>query len=156
MGKIRTSRPSPAIVIAALALVAALAGTALAGPDATTSELTKSKVKKIATKQINKLAPGLSVAGAQTADHANSADSADSAQSAQSAQSASFAENADELDGINSTSFAPFDAARTVGPMSADDPPTGGTTEATLFTAGPFTATSSCADLGTDKQQSSA
>src|SRR5262245_60860514 len=55
-------RPSPAILIAALALVAAFAGTALAGPSASTSALSKKKVKKITTKQINKLAPGLSVA----------------------------------------------------------------------------------------------
>ena len=60
--------PSPALIVAALALVAALAGTAVAGPDAGTSALSKKKVKKIATKQINKLAPGLSVANADTLD----------------------------------------------------------------------------------------
>jgi uncharacterized cupredoxin-like copper-binding protein len=63
--------PSPAILVAVLALVAALAGTAVAGPDASTSAITKKKVKKIATKQIHKLAPGLSVAHADTADNAN-------------------------------------------------------------------------------------
>ena len=67
MGKKRTS---PAIVVAALALVAALAGTALAGGDATTSAISKKKVKKIArkqaVKQINALAPELSVANADT------------------------------------------------------------------------------------------
>lgn len=71
MGLSRTSRPSPAIVVAALALVAALAGTAVAGPDASTSAISKKKVKKIAEKQainqINELAPGLSVANADTA-----------------------------------------------------------------------------------------
>jgi hypothetical protein len=66
MGERRTSLPSPAIIVAALALVAALAGTALAGTDTTTSAISKKKVKKIATKQINKLAPGLSVANADT------------------------------------------------------------------------------------------
>jgi hypothetical protein len=45
-----------------VALVAAAAGTALAGPDASTSAVTKKKVKKIATKQVQKLAPELSVA----------------------------------------------------------------------------------------------
>jgi hypothetical protein len=64
MRQVGTSRPSPAIVIAILALVAALAGTALAGPDASTSALNKKKVKKIAKKQVKKLAPGLSVANA--------------------------------------------------------------------------------------------
>jgi len=68
--RIRDGRPSPAIVVAVLALVAALAGTALAGTDASTSAISKKKVKKIATKQINKLAPGLSVANADTAGNA--------------------------------------------------------------------------------------
>jgi hypothetical protein len=52
-------RPWPAIVVAVVALVAAVAGTAVAGPSATTSALTKAKVKKIAKKQVNKLAPGI-------------------------------------------------------------------------------------------------
>jgi uncharacterized cupredoxin-like copper-binding protein len=77
MGMIRGTRPSPAILIAILALVAALAGTAVAGPTATTS-VSKKKVKKIAKKQaikqINKLAPGLSVAHADSATNANNAD----------------------------------------------------------------------------------
>lgn len=72
MGRIRASRPSPAIIVAVLALVAALAGTAVAGPDATTSALSKKKVKKIATKQadkqIDERAPGLSVANSETLD----------------------------------------------------------------------------------------
>jgi hypothetical protein len=53
------TRPSPAIVVAVLALIAAVAGTAVAGPDATTSALTKSNVKKIAAKQVNALAPAI-------------------------------------------------------------------------------------------------
>jgi hypothetical protein len=65
-----TRRPSPAIIVAVLALVAALAGTAIAGPNASTSAVSKKKVKKIATKQIKKLAPGLSVASATNADSA--------------------------------------------------------------------------------------
>jgi hypothetical protein len=67
------ARPSPAIVVAVLALVAALAGTALAGTGAGTSAINKKKVKKIAKKQINKLAPGLSVAHASTAGNADQA-----------------------------------------------------------------------------------
>jgi hypothetical protein len=51
MRRIEGSRPSPAIVVAVLALVAALAGTAVAGPDATTSKLTKSKVNKLIDKR---------------------------------------------------------------------------------------------------------
>jgi uncharacterized lipoprotein NlpE involved in copper resistance len=62
-----------------LALVAALAGTAVAGPDATTSAINKKKVKKIATKQIKNLAPSLSVAHAVSADTATNADHATNA-----------------------------------------------------------------------------
>ena len=61
-------RPSPAITVAALALVVALAGTAIAGPGTLTKPVTKPVVKKIASKQIKKLAPGLSVATAGDAD----------------------------------------------------------------------------------------
>jgi hypothetical protein len=65
MQRFVSSRPSPAAVIAVVALVAALAGTAVASdPGATTSALGKKKVKKIARKQISKAAPGLSVAHA--------------------------------------------------------------------------------------------
>jgi hypothetical protein len=69
MRRIIRSRPSPTMLVAVLALVAALAGTAVAGPTATTS-VSKKKVKKIAKKQaikqINELAPELSVANADT------------------------------------------------------------------------------------------
>ena len=53
----RGSRPSPGTVVAVLALVAALAGTAIASPGASTSALTKKKVKKIAGKQIDERLP---------------------------------------------------------------------------------------------------
>jgi hypothetical protein len=78
--RIRDARPSPAIIVAALALVAALAGTAVAGPQATSSAINKKKVKKIAKKQavtqINELAPGLSVANAANADNSDNSDNA--------------------------------------------------------------------------------
>jgi hypothetical protein len=68
MGRRITERlPSPVLIVAVLALVAALTGTALAGPDASTSAISKKKVKKIAKKQIKKLASDLSVAHADTA-----------------------------------------------------------------------------------------
>jgi len=78
MGRLRHARPSPGLVVAVLALIAALAGSAVAEV-ATTAKLNKKEKKqtrKIARKQINKLAPGLSVAKAETADTANSANSA--------------------------------------------------------------------------------
>ena len=65
MRRVSSARPSPAIVIAILALVAGVTGAAVAQPSAKKA-VTKKKVKKIATKQINKLAPGLSVANADT------------------------------------------------------------------------------------------
>lgn len=55
MGKwIGSGRPSPALIVAVIALVAALAGTALAGTDGLTKAVTKSKVKKIAKTQADK------------------------------------------------------------------------------------------------------
>jgi hypothetical protein len=60
---------SPGLIVAAAALVAATTGTALAGdPGATSAAINKKKVKRIAKKQINRLAPGLSVAHAADAD----------------------------------------------------------------------------------------
>ena len=51
----KASRPSPALVLAALALVFAMVGTAIAGPDAISNKITKPKVKKISKKQANKV-----------------------------------------------------------------------------------------------------
>ncbi len=95
-------RRSPAILVAVAALVAAVAGTAIADPGATSSAITKKKVKKIVKKQIKKLAPGLSVAHADTADsatNANHANSADTANQANTATSAETAANAEALSG---------------------------------------------------------
>src|SRR5215207_2350370 len=72
-------RPSPAMIVAALALIVALAGTAMAAPSAIKSILNKkekNQVKNIAKNQVNQLAPGLSVASAKSADTAKRADTA--------------------------------------------------------------------------------
>ncbi|MGH2990727.1 MAG: hypothetical protein ACRDMA_12875 [Solirubrobacterales bacterium] len=61
MRRFRQARPSPALVVAIMALVAALAGTAIAADPAANTAISKKKTKKIVKKQINKLAPGLSV-----------------------------------------------------------------------------------------------
>ena len=74
MRQSKASRPSPVFILAVLALVAAFAGTAIAGPDAISNKVTKSKVKTIAKKQINKAAPGLSVAEAEKAEKAENAE----------------------------------------------------------------------------------
>jgi hypothetical protein len=74
MRRLKQARPSAALIVAVVALIAALAGTAIASdPVATTSKVTKKKVKKIADKRINKAAPGLSVAKAEKAETAESA-----------------------------------------------------------------------------------
>ncbi len=66
------SRPSPALIVSVVALVAALAGTAVAAnPTATSSAINKKKVKKIANKQIDKRLPwgtGDIAGGAVTTD----------------------------------------------------------------------------------------
>jgi hypothetical protein len=55
MGLTTSSRHSPAILVAALGLVAALAGTAVGGDSvATTSALNKKKVKKLVRKEVSK------------------------------------------------------------------------------------------------------
>jgi len=58
-----TQGVSPALVVAVLALIAALAGTAIAGPTATTS-ISKKKTKKIALNQANKVVDGILPIGA--------------------------------------------------------------------------------------------
>ena len=74
MTRIKHRRPSPAILVAVIALVAALGGSAVAEV-ATTSKLnkkekkqTKKIAKQQANKQIDKKASGLSVANADTVD----------------------------------------------------------------------------------------
>lgn len=78
MSKLRL--PSPALVLASIALVFALAGAAIAGPLVASKAITRSTVKSISKKQakaqIAALAPGLSVANAQSAQTAVSANPA--------------------------------------------------------------------------------
>ena len=76
MRRLRQARPSPALIVAILALVAAVGGTAVA-QQATTSQVTKKKVKKISKKQAKKYFDAnignASVANAETADTATNA-----------------------------------------------------------------------------------
>lgn len=69
-------KPSPALIVAVVALSMAVVGTAVAGTGGLTHKITKSKVKSIAKKQIKKAAPGLSVAKAETATNADNATNA--------------------------------------------------------------------------------
>ena len=77
MRRLKGRRPSPAMSVAVAALIIALVGTAMAAPTAIKSVLNKQEkkqVKNIAANQINKLAPGLSVARAEAATNAANAD----------------------------------------------------------------------------------
>jgi hypothetical protein len=79
MGKFKGRRPSPTMIVAGVALIVALAGTAIAAPTAIKSVLDKKEkkqVKNIANKRITKRAPNLSVASAKTAANADNATTA--------------------------------------------------------------------------------
>src|SRR3990170_3651392 len=54
MKRFRHSRPRPALIVAVLALVAALAGTAVASDPVANTALSKKKTKKVAKKQADK------------------------------------------------------------------------------------------------------
>jgi hypothetical protein len=69
MKSISRKRPSAAMIVAVVALSLGLGGSAVAG----SGVLSKGKVKAIASKQITKRAPGLSVASAKSADTAGRA-----------------------------------------------------------------------------------
>jgi hypothetical protein len=82
---IRRHRPAPGTVLGLLALIVALAGTAIAGPLATTSVLNKKEKKqtrKIARAEISAAAGNLSVANARNAANATNATNAQSAANA--------------------------------------------------------------------------
>jgi hypothetical protein len=75
MPLIKRAKPSPALIVAVVALVVALAGGAVAGVAVTSlNKREKKVVKRIASKQIRKKEPGLDVNSAKSADTANDAD----------------------------------------------------------------------------------
>lgn len=85
-------RRSPGTVIAVIALVAALGGTAIAAVGLNAKQ--KKQVGKIATKVFNKRIGGASVANANTANTAKTATSANTANSANTAKTANSANTA--------------------------------------------------------------
>jgi hypothetical protein len=87
-------RPSPAMIVAIVALIAALGGSAVAG-----GVLNKKKAKNIANNVVTQRAPGLSVASAKSADSATSATSATNATNANNATNATNAANVDGMSG---------------------------------------------------------
>ena len=103
-------RPSPAMIVAATALIIALAGTAMAAPTAIKSILNKKEkkqVKNISKNQVNALAPGLSV------KHANTAGSADTA------KRADVSSNTDAIGGVELKDIA---VAKSANPGAQCDP----------------------------------
>lgn len=95
MGRTIGKSPAPATVISIVALAFAVAGTAVAGV-ATVSVLTKKEKKqtrKIAKKEINKAAPGLSVANATNAGSATNATTAANADNADQAENSATVNN---------------------------------------------------------------
>ena len=77
MRSLRLSGPSPAMVVACVALSFALAGSAVAGTDALNRAVTKSKVKQIAKKQAKKqLRKNVSGSHVNIADNATNATNA--------------------------------------------------------------------------------
>ena len=84
-----TSRPSPAMVVAVVALGFAIVGSAVAGTDGVSSKLTKSKVKSISKKQADKELKA-NVSGSRV----NQADTATNAESLGGAPAAGYAKNA--------------------------------------------------------------
>ena len=83
MRSFRLSGPSPAMVVACVALSFALAGSAVAGTDALNRAVTKSKVKSIAKKQAKKqLRKNVSGSHVNLADNATNATNAANATTA--------------------------------------------------------------------------
>ncbi len=86
-----SNRPSPAMVVAAVALCFAMVGTAVAGTDGLSNKLTKSKVKSIAKKQADKrLKANVAGSHVNTADNATNATNAITAQNVGGVQAKAF------------------------------------------------------------------
>ena len=119
MSKLRRNRPSAGVIIGLLALVVAIAGTAIAS--APQGKITKDKVKTI----VQNLAPSLDVNSANTANTANSANTADSAKTADMAGSAKTADTAKIATNVlsanvlaNGTMLGSIPAGATVDPVA--------------------------------------
>jgi hypothetical protein len=126
------------VVVAAL--VAAMAGTAVAG---SVKAVTKSKAKKIARNEVETLAPTLTVARAGTAASADQAGAADTALRADTAARADTATNATSLGGVaanNYTSSAMFGVMQNIPDGHASYTPSGIVNDGGFNEAPPFIA----------------
>lgn len=124
MSGIKRAKPSPALLIAVLALVVALGGGAAAGVAVTAlNKKERKQVKRIAkrqaTKRIDQREPRLNVKSAETAARAAQATNAQNAANAAAAETAETAGNADTVDGLDANSLL-----RVAG-ASDDNPPQG-------------------------------
>ena len=118
-------RPSPAMIVAVIALVLGLGGAAVA------ADLSKSQVKKIAKKQADKrLKANVNGSHVNLADKATSADSATNAANAANATNAANAANAAAVNGVG------------IVPISHRS---GNVTNAVFATAGELTFRVTCA-----------
>lgn len=124
------SRPSPATTVAALALVAALTGTALADSEVHSSAVTKKRVKKIArkvaNKQITKRAPDLSVASAEDAETLDGQDSSEFKTASGYAQRTDVLPVGNQFTDIATTNVATATRSRVLASASLELEGTGG------------------------------
>lgn len=118
------------MVVAVVALSLAMIGTAVAGPDAISDKITRSKIKSIAKKQANKAITAreatLNVNRAKTADKATLADKATNATNAENATNATNAES----------STAPFAYAHVTEARTVDASQSKGLSSANILLSG--------------------
>lgn len=95
MSAIKSNLPSAALILAGIALIVAMTGPATAGSGK--KQVTRASVKSIATKQVKRLAPGLSVKKALSADQAKTAKRADLADTARRADIADLADRSSNV-----------------------------------------------------------
>ena len=135
MKDFKVSRPSPAMVVSVVAMSLALIGTAVAAPAAVERAITKSKVKRIAKKQANKVVSAreasLNVNSAKTADSATTATNATNAQNATNAENAVNATNATNAQ--NAASANPIAYALVSSTGAVDEASSKGVTDANVF-----------------------
>ncbi len=146
-------RPSPAMVVAFIALFVALAGTGYAAT-ATTAKKPKHADAKKDTALIKKLAPKLSVKHAKTANSAKTANTATTANfattagTATSASDATIANNANNANNLGGQSPSAFEPASKIVTSKTEAFFQMGQ-QVTLTTVGHFTFTASCSNDGT-------
>jgi hypothetical protein len=143
MRKSLLRRPSPALVVSAIALFMALGGGAYAAASSD-SKQDKQIANSAAQAYFNHHIAGASVS------HASSANTAASATTATNATNATNASNATDLGGQPASAYMPANRLIQGGVVNLTAPATLGqsTGPQTLLTAGPFTVTGTCTNAG--------